>query len=133
MPDRAKLAQEWLARGDNDMQTAKLALQAGAPTDTIAGLLQQAVEKCLKGYLISQGWRLKNTHNLVELVDKATGYDTVFHDYLDIALRLTAYYFEARFEARYPPGPPTEYPREEITRLLEQADKLIAKIKEAEG
>jgi len=129
MPDRGKLAQEWLARGSNDMQTARLAFQAGAPTDTIAVLLQQAAEKCLKGYLLSQGWHLKKTHDLRELVDKAREYDASFSDYLDMARRWTAYYVEDR----YPPGPPADYPREEIADVMEQTEKLIAKIREATG
>ena len=129
MPDRRKLAQEWLARGSNDLQTARLAFQASAPTSTIAILLQQACEKYLKGYLVSKGWRLKKTHDLAELVDTAAKYDAAFSDYLDIARRLTAYYLEDR----YPPGPPADYPREEIADILKQTGRIIAKIKEATG
>ena len=129
MPDREKFAQEWLARGSNDLQTAQLAFQAGAPTGTIAVLLQQASEKYLKGYLISKGWRLKKTHDLVALMDGAIEYDAVFSDYLDMARRLTAYYLEDR----YPPGPPTDYPREEIAHVLEQTEKLIARIQKKGG
>jgi len=129
MPDRRKLAQEWLARGSNDMQTARLAFQGGAPTSTIVILLQQASEKYLKGYLVSKGWHLRKTHDLVRLADKAAEYDAAFTNYLDMARRLTAYYLEARC----PPGPPADYPREEIADILEQTEKLIAKIREATG
>jgi HEPN domain-containing protein len=127
MPDRVKLAQEWLSRGSNDLETARLAFQAGAPTGTIGVLLQQAAEKCLKGYLISKGWRLKRTHDLAELVDTAREYDITFSDYLDMARRLTAYYVEDR----YPPGPPVDYPREEIAEVMEQTNNLITRTKEA--
>jgi HEPN domain-containing protein len=127
MPDRGKLAHEWLSRGNNDLETARLAFQAGAPTGTIGVLLQQAAEKCLKGYLISKGWRLKKTHDLAELVDTAREYDRAFNDYLDMSRRLTAYYVEDR----YPPGPPADYPREEIAGVMEQTEKLINRIKEA--
>ncbi|MBI4294701.1 MAG: HEPN domain-containing protein [Chloroflexi bacterium] len=127
MPDRGKAVSEWLARGANDVQTARLAFRAGAPTGTIAVLLQQAAEKCLKGYLLSRGWRLKKTHDLRELVDRAIDYDATFNDYLDMARRLTAYYLEDR----YPPGPPMDYPSEEIDDMLGQTEKLIARINEA--
>jgi len=127
MPDKGRLAQEWLARGSNDMETARVAFQAGAPTDTIAVLLQQASEKYLTDYLLSKGWRLKKTHDLAELVDRAREHDAVFGDYLDMARRLTAYYLEDR----YPPGPPAEYPREEIAEIMGQTEKLIARIREA--
>jgi len=129
MPDKGRLAQEWLARGSNDMQAARLAFQAGAPAGPVVLLLQQASEKYLKGYLLHQGWRLRKTHDLRELVDRAREYDAAFSDYLDLARRLTAYYLEER----YPPGPTTDYPREEITGILEQTGRLIAKIKEAVG
>ena len=129
MPDKGRLAQEWLARGSNDMQAARLAFQAGAPTGPVALLLQQASEKYLKGYLLHKGWRLRKTHDLRELVDRAREYDAAFSDYLDLARRLTAYYLEDR----YPPGPPSDYPREEVAALLEQTQKLIARIKEAVG
>ena len=62
-------------------------------------------------------------------MDKAIEYDATFSDFLDIARRLTAYYLEDR----YPPGPPADYPREEIADIMEQTEKLIAKIKEATG
>lgn len=129
MADRGRLAQEWLARGENDLETARLAFRAGAPTGTIAVLLQQAAEKYLKGYLIFKGWRLKKTHDLVELMDRAREYDAAFSDYLDMARRLTAHYKEDR----YPPGPPADYPREEIAEVLEQTEKLVATIKLREG
>ena len=129
MPDKGRLAQEWLARGSNDMQAARLAFQAGAPAGPVVLLLQQASEKYLKGYLLHQGWRLRKTHDLRELVDRAREYDAAFSDYLDLARRLTAYYLEER----YPPGPTTDYPREEITGILEQTGRLMATIKEAVG
>ncbi|MBI2304150.1 MAG: HEPN domain-containing protein [Chloroflexi bacterium] len=129
MPDKGKAVSEWLARGDNDVQTARLAFRASAPTGTIAILIQQAAEKYLKGYLLSRGWRLKKTHDLRELVDRAIEYDATFNDYLDMARRLTAYYLEDR----YPPGPPADYPREEIAEILAQAERLIARIREAVG
>lgn len=124
MPDRKKLAQEWTARGDNDLKTAKLAFQAGAPTDTLAILLQQASEKYIKGYLVFRGWHLKRTHDLRELVQTAVEYDPSFKDYIEMARLLTAYYLDYR----YPPGPPADYPRQDIANMLEQTEKLTDKI-----
>jgi len=126
MANRTKLAKEWLARGNSDMQTARLAFEAGAPTCTIAVLLQQSAEKHVKGYLISRGWPLRKTHDLRELVKRAVEYDASFSQYLDMARLLTAYYLEDR----YPPGPPAEYPREEIAEIMEQTQELIDRIRE---
>lgn len=61
------------------------------------------------------------------LVSEVTSYDKAFEQFLDFARIVSAFYLEDR----YPPGPPVDYPREEIADILEQAGKLIAKIKEA--
>ncbi|MBI4285707.1 MAG: HEPN domain-containing protein [Chloroflexi bacterium] len=127
MPDKLRLVQEWLAKGGHDLEAVRLLLRAGGPADVVAFHLQQANEKYLKGYLISHGWRLKKTHNLIELVDKAAEYESSFGDYLDMAGRLTAYYIKSR----YPSGPPADYPEEEIAEMLKQTEKLITKIREA--
>ncbi len=127
MPDRAKLAKEWFVRGDHDLQSARLLLNQGGPTDTIGVLIQQATEKYLKGYLIYNGWKLKKTHDLRGLIAEAVDYDPGFTDYQDFARKATAHYLENR----YPPTLPVEYPREEMAAMLEQAEKLVARIKEA--
>lgn len=129
MPDRAKLAQEWFAHGDHDFQAARVLWSREEFTDITAMLLQQAAEKYLKGYLVYHGWELRKTHDLRRLVAEAINYDPSFADFRDFARAVTAYYFENR----YPPGPPADYPREEIAAIMEQAEKLIGKIKEAVG
>ena len=126
MPDREKIPREWMRRGEDDLLAAKLAFQAGAPSSPITTLVQQACEKYLKGYLISLGWRLKKIHDLRELVDTAVEYDASFSDFMDLAHKLTAFYLEYR----YPSIEYVDFRKEEILEMLEQAEKLIVKIKE---
>ena len=90
-------------------------------------LIQQAAEKYLKGYLIYHGWKLRKTHDLRQLVAEAVNYDLGFADFRDFTRKATAYYLEYR----YPPGPPADYPREEIADILVQTEKLITKIRGA--
>jgi HEPN domain-containing protein len=125
MPDNREYIKEWFEKGSHDFITAKLAFETGAITDTTVVLLQQAVEKYLKGYLISKGWRLKKTHDLVELIDTAAKYYSVFKDHNNLADQLTALYLQER----YPTVPSTDYPKEEIASLIEQTGKLISLIK----
>lgn len=106
MPDEARLAQEWFSRGDHDCQAAKVLVDKGGFTDTIAMLVQQAAEKYLKGYLVYHGWKLKKTHDLRRLVAEAVSHDPGFADFRDFARVATAYYLQDR----YPPGPPADYP-----------------------
>ena len=126
MQNNEEYIQEWYERGNHDLITAKLALEGGGPADTIAVLLQQASEKCLKGYLISRGWRLKKTHDLVELIEVASKYNSVFKNHVELAERLTALYLAER----YPSMPQLDYPKEEIASLVKQTETLITLIQE---
>ena len=127
MPDRAKLAEEWFVFGERDLQAAKALMGREGLTDIISMLVQQAVEKYLKGFLIYHGWKLRKTHDLRRLVAEASKYDPGLADFRDFARKATAYYLEHR----YPPGPPNDHPAEEIADLLEQTEKLVSRIREA--
>src|SRR2546429_5087504 len=71
------------------------------PEVTYAGieLLHEALERYLKGYLISQGWLLRRTHDLGELLADATGYDPRFAAFQQLADNLTD-----QFWAQHYPG-----------------------------
>ena len=125
MPDKRQLVQEWFAHGEDDLKTIRIAFPEGGPLGTAAFLLQQVVEKYLKGYLIYEGWRLRKTHDLVILLDEATKYDASFQDFLDLARQLNAYYVESR----YPADTLTTYSREEIADALSKTEHLVAKVR----
>jgi len=125
MLNKKKITEEWFERAKHDIEGAKLLFKEGHFTDTIAHLIQQAVEKYLKGFLIFYGWKLEKTHDIEKLITQATKYRPAFRKYLDFARRVTAYYIEDR----YPPGPPIEYSKKEIKQSLEMAKKIIEEIK----
>ena len=54
---------EWFDIGKRDLEDAELLLGEGR-LENAAILLQQALEKYFKGFLVSKGWELKKTHNL---------------------------------------------------------------------
>jgi HEPN domain-containing protein len=66
---------EWVKTAEEDLQTiqAVLILQ-DVPWRVVAYHAQQAAEKYLKAFLISRGWRLKKTHDLVELNAEAKAF-----------------------------------------------------------
>jgi HEPN domain-containing protein len=68
---------------------------------TFAGvdLLHEAVERYLKGYLVSKGWTLRRTHDLSELLAEATGYDIGFARFRPLTDNLTD-----QFWAQHYPG-----------------------------
>jgi HEPN domain-containing protein len=98
---KKQVVKEWIERGTHDLEVAKILLDEEEYSDVILFHVHQAVEKYLKGFLISKGWKLKKIH-------------------------ITAFYYEER----YPPGPITSYSKEEIKEILEMAEEIIDKRKE---
>ncbi len=67
---------EWLRYAEGDLCVAERELTSESPVyHTICFLCQSAVEKFLKGFLISRGWRLEKTHDIVELLGWCTEHD----------------------------------------------------------
>ncbi len=87
-------------------------------------LLQQAVEKYLKGYLLSKGWRLARTHHLGQLLKALLEYERDFADFEDTCLQITYLYFESRYPLRVT----TPITRADLEKLCAEADALIARI-----
>ena len=87
-------------------------------------LLQQAMEKYLKGYLIYYGWKLKKTHDLTRLVADLASYDRSFEPHLDTLQRISEYYLEER----YPPLPSVSPSVEEMEASLDVVEHLAQHI-----
>jgi HEPN domain-containing protein len=123
---KEQVVKEWLERGKHDLEVAKILLAEEEYTDVVLFHIHQAVEKYLKGFLISEGGGLKKIHDIELLITEVMSFDDRFQKYLDLGRELTAFYYEAR----YPPGPITSYSNEEIQEILEEAEELIDKLKE---
>lgn len=123
MKDR--IVKEWLRRAHRDLETARLIFSHQGYPEEIIFLLQQALEKYLKGYLIFQGWELKKIHDIETLLTEAMGFDKSFEKFLDLGRKLTAFYYEER----YPPAPVVEPSKEELVETFRSVQELIHKIK----
>src|SRR5665647_1045653 len=89
---------QWVIKGDHDLGTAKITyLYIPEYLDTVTFHCQQAVEKYLKAYLISQSTLFKFTHDLVYLLDLITLKDMDFHSYYDSVSELQGYAVEVRY------------------------------------
>jgi HEPN domain-containing protein len=62
-------------------------------------LLQESVERYLKGYLIGTGWSLQKLHNLSTLLDFAVQREPRFKQFADLCETLTT-----QFWAQHYPG-----------------------------
>lgn len=120
MPDReSRYPQDWFAQGERDLRRVRVRLAEGDLADA-AFHLQQAVEKYLKGYLLSKGWRLRRTHNLHTLLEEAARHHPDLKRFQGACQEITAYYFLDRYP--FFAGAPS---REEIEVSLRVAEELI--------
>lgn len=81
------------ARGEAERE-----MQYEAPAyHTVCFLCQSAAEKYLKGYLVAQGWVLKKTHDITELLELCTEYAPDFEELLQEGSVLNEYITEGRY------------------------------------
>ncbi|VUT24036.1 MAG: HEPN domain protein [Candidatus Methanolliviera sp. GoM_asphalt] len=83
----------------------------------------------MKGFLIYNGIKPKRTHDLSILLNEAVKFEDTLGEFIDFCDKATKYYIENR----YPPGPSIEYRFEEIKKSLDNAWRLIRKIREKTG
>jgi len=122
---RKKVASEWLELAAHDWESAQQLVEIEKFHPTVVGaLVQQAVEKFLKGYLISRGWELEKTHDLERLCKIAAGRDKEFSKYVDLCIEVGDFYITGR----YPPVVGAGLTDEDATKALKSASKLIAYI-----
>ena len=115
---------DWFAKGDNDLRAAAILLKASS-LEIASFHIQQAIEKYLKGYLLSKGWRLRRIHELDELLDEAVSYEPAFENFRSLCEIVTEYYIEER----YPFLIPSELNSDEIDEALKKTEELLDFIK----
>ncbi|MBD3234950.1 MAG: HEPN domain-containing protein [candidate division Zixibacteria bacterium] len=114
---------DWFRIGAKEIERAKRLLEDG-DLDAAGFNIQQAVEKYIKGYLLSKGWELRRIHNLDILLNDAMDYEPSLDEYRQDCIKITHYYVEDR----YPFTVASELTKEEIKESLQVAKKLIKKI-----
>lgn len=90
---------DWYTLAEDRLNAANAVI--GLPDVSYAGveLLHEAVERYLKGFLISKGWVHRRTHDLGELLADAVGFDSRFSAFQQLADNLTD-----QFWAQHYPG-----------------------------
>lgn len=91
------LIEKWMIKADNDLKTISNELSSEEPvTDAICYHSQQAAEKYLKLFLVSNNIDPIKTHNIAVLLQKCNELDPVF-DELEGIEYLTDYAVELRY------------------------------------
>lgn len=84
---------DWFFAAADRLRVADGTWERDGLTLTGIELLQEAVERYLKGYLIARGWSLDRTHDLRKLLSVAMTYDSAFNLFKPLADELTADFF----------------------------------------
>ena len=115
--------QDWLFLARERLESADALAVHRGPTYSVVELLQESVERYLKGYLVSRGWKLERIHDLAPLVEAATAFDARFAVFDEMAYSLT----EQFWEQHYPGGDLTEvgFDYSELRRDVGELVKLI--------
>ena len=124
MAKESRYWKDWLDKADKDLQRVEKRLENGDIEDA-AFHLQQAIEKYLKGYLLSKGWKFKPVHDLERLLDDAVQLDSDFEKFRRICQEITSYYTEERY-----PYFVSEPSKEEVAEALKLAKELVKRILE---
>lgn len=93
-----KLINSWVEKADEDLKFASVSLKEGLEFyPQICFLLQQAVEKYFKAYIIANELDFQKIHDLGRLVKICGEKDNEFNQYFDKLADLNTYYIETRY------------------------------------
>ena len=124
MPPKDSLyPQDWFRIAEKDFKRAQQLLKLEDP-EGAAYNLQQAVEKYLKGFLLSKGWQLKRIHDLEVLLNDALRYEPALEEFRDLCQKTTDYYLLNR----YPLPTSVSLTTKQVQNSIDQARKLIARL-----
>jgi HEPN domain-containing protein len=115
----------WLAR--ERLESADALVGSRGVCLSAVELLQESVERYLKGFLISKGWKLERIHDLNRLLDISIDHCRTFSNFIPLAQSLTE-----QFWAQHYPGDDLSEVGFDYPELRQQAGELIALI-EAEA
>ncbi len=124
-------AQEWLRYAEGDLLVAEREMRTPSPVyHTVCFLCQSAAEKFLKGFLISRGWSLEKTHDIVELLGWCADYDAELAGLVAPGSLLNEYIVAGR----YPGDIATEHiGAAEAREALEAAQAIQTHVRRAMG
>ena len=114
-----KLANEWIIKGQNDLETAEILYREKGPSDTLCFHCHQSVEKFLKGFLIFKNIHFEKIHHLWKLANLCAVQDKDFLKFEEKLKTLDAYYIESRY-----PSEVQVYSRKECKKVLDIARKI---------
>lgn len=123
---------EWLRFAEENLGVARREMTYERPAyHTVCFLCHSGAEKYLKAYLISRGWTLKKTHDLLELLDLCEEYDPAFDSLVGDGSILNEYSVTGRYPGDISFDAFSEDNVREAVRAAERIhDFVIVRVKE---
>ena len=117
-----ELAREWLTRADHDLRSARVLASSKSPLlDTAIYHCQQAAEKSLKAWLQSKDASFPKTHDIEDLVKRASVINLDFGKLAAAASVLTPYVSAFRYPGGFDEPMPSP---EEFDAALQHAQNI---------
>ena len=114
--------QDWFRLAAKDFKRVAKRL-AEDDSEDAAFRLQQALEKYLKGYLLSRGWVLKRIHDVESLLSESIRYDAELERYRTLCQQVAGYYLVDRYPM-FEEGPSLA----EVRSAYTQAKELVRRV-----
>ncbi|MBI4042988.1 MAG: HEPN domain-containing protein [Deltaproteobacteria bacterium] len=125
MPRKESLyPMDWIRIAEKDLARVTHLLKEDDP-EAAGFFLQQSLEKFLKAFLLSKGWKLERIHDLESLINATLEFDPSFEEFREACQKITAFYF---FE-RYPFMAEETLSEDDVRIALDQVRKLVEKIR----
>ena len=124
MKTRENNPSDWILLAEERLQSADALIQARGVCYSAVELLQESIERYLKGFLISRNWKLERIHDLNRLLDLCLDHSTEFSRFAPLAQSLTE-----QFWAQHYPGDDLSEVGEDYPELRREAQDLIELIK----
>ena len=120
--------EDWFRIGAKEINRAETLLGSG-DLEGAGFNIQQSLEKYLKGYLLSKGWKLRRIHRLDIILNDVIAYEPSFEEFRKECLKITEYYIEER----YPATVSSNLTEEEVKNSLYIARKIIDNVLRLKG
>ena len=117
-----ELVRGWMTKALHDMQTARIVANAtDGPLDTAIYHCQQAAEKSVKAWLQSEDDPFPKTHDIKDLVKRASAINANFEQFAQAADVITPYVSAFRYPGGFDEPMPTQ---EEFDEALKHAQTI---------
>jgi HEPN domain-containing protein len=114
--------QQWLRKAESDLKAARILLDTQMDDYFLSAFhSQQAAEKFLKAYLVSNQVEFRKTHDLEELLILVDPIDPSLRDEIGSCVWLTPFGVEFRYPGEYPA---VDHPKAERTYKESEAVRM---------